>query len=89
MAVWPFATWPRDVGEAVEHTPCRVRSLFIAPSENIMFIGTEQMPRAPPAWIKTKSTLTGEFSAQAQPWAGLSTAHQALPTLPNPHLRNE
>lgn len=36
------------------------------------------MPREPPAWIKPKSTLTGEFSSQAQPWAGLNSLQTPL-----------
>lgn len=36
--IWLYATWPRDVNKAVRHTPCRVHSGFIAPSENIVSI---------------------------------------------------
>lgn len=47
----------------------------------------------PPLLRLKKSTRTHaqlrEFSKQAPQQAGLSTARQALPTLPNPHLLTE
>lgn len=55
VLTWLYATWPRDIGEAVEHTPCRAFPAFIAHSECLIFIilkGNTAHSKKTPTWIK-------------------------------------
>lgn len=55
MLTWLYATWPRDIGKAVEHTPCRAYSAFTAHSESLVSIflkGNRTHSKKTPTWIK-------------------------------------